>query len=83
LATASRVGVLGNRAARERGEMIWLEHDESRSYDMTMRVLDGPAETAAREQRIAAVARPPEDDFPPPSGNFPALVGRSHVRSAL
>ena len=43
---------------------------------MTMRVLDGPAEIAAAERRIAAIARQPEDDFPPPSGNFPALAGR-------
>jgi hypothetical protein len=68
--------VLGNLAARERGEMIWLEHGEGRSYDMTMRVLDGPAEIAAAERRIAAVARQPEDDFPPPSGSFPALAGQ-------
>ena len=75
--------VLGDLAARERGEMIWLEHGESRSYDMTMRVLDGPAEIAAAERRITAIARQPEDDFPPPSGNFPALAGRPRDRSAL
>jgi hypothetical protein len=74
--------VLGDLAARERGEMIWLEHGEIRSYDMTMRILDGPAEIAAAERRIAAIARQPEDDFPPPSGKFPALAGRPQDRSA-
>ena len=33
--------VLGDNAARERGEMIWLEHDEGRSYDVIFRVLEG------------------------------------------
>ena len=43
--------VLGDLAARERGEMIWLEHGDSRSYEMTMRVLDGADEIAAAERR--------------------------------
>ena len=33
--------VLGEPFARERGEMIWLEHDEERRYDARFRVLDG------------------------------------------
>jgi hypothetical protein len=74
--------VLGDLAARERGEMIWLEHGDSRSYEMTMRVLDGAAEIAAAERRIAAIARQPEEDFPPPSGNFPVLSGRPLDRNA-
>jgi hypothetical protein len=71
--------VLGNNAARERGEMIWLEHDEQRSYEATFRVLDGGAEIAAAEKRIAAIARQPEEDFPAPSGRFPALARGSRA----
>jgi hypothetical protein len=67
--------VLGDLAARERGEMIWLEHGESRRYALTMRVLDGEAEIAAAERRIAAIARQPQEDFPAPSGRFAALWG--------
>jgi hypothetical protein len=68
--------VLGNLAARERGEMIWLEHGESRSYDAVFRVLDGADEIAACERRIAAIATQPQEDYPTPSGNFPILGGR-------
>ncbi|MBZ9670703.1 aldose 1-epimerase family protein [Mesorhizobium sp. ES1-3] len=69
--------VLGDLAARERGEMIWLEHGESRAYDAVFRVLDGACEIAAAEARIAAIARQPEQDYPQPSGNFPRLAGRA------
>ena len=68
--------VLGDLAARERGEMIWLEHDEGRDYAATFRVLDGAGAIAAAEARIAAAARQPEEDFPEPTGRFPALGGR-------
>lgn len=69
--------VLGNLAARERGEMIWLEHGESRSYDAVFRVLDGAGAIAAAEQRIASIARQPQQDYPAPSGNFPELADRA------
>lgn len=69
--------VLGNLAARERGEMIWLEHSESRFYDTVFRVLDGAGEIAAAERRIAAIARQPDGDYPTPSGKFVSLGGRS------
>ncbi|TIQ20176.1 MAG: DUF4432 family protein [Mesorhizobium sp.] len=69
--------VLGNLAARERGEMIWLEHGESRSYEAVFRVLDGAGEIAGAESRIAAIARQPREDYPRPSGHFPVLGGRS------
>ena len=68
--------VLGNLAARDRGEMIWLEHDDSRFYDTIFRVLDGADEIAAAETRITSVARQPDCDFPAPSGNFRPLGGR-------
>ena len=68
---------LGNLKAREREEMIWLEHDESRFYEATFRVLDGAQEIAAAERRITAIARQPQEDFPAPTGKFPVLAGRS------
>jgi hypothetical protein len=68
---------LGNLAARERSEMIWLEHDQSRSYQAVFRVLDGADEIAAAERRITAISRPPGEDFPVPTGKFPALAGRT------
>ena len=65
--------VLGDLAARERGEMIWLEHGGSRVYDAVFRILDGTGEIAAAEERIASIARQPRQDYPRPSGNFPRL----------
>jgi hypothetical protein len=65
--------VLGNLAARERGEMIWLSAQEERRYDARFRVLDGTAAIAAAEARIAAIAHQPDTDFPGPSGVFPPL----------
>jgi len=67
---------LGNLAARERGEMIWLEHDDRRDYALTLRVLDGKADIAAAARRIGAIARQPAEDFPKPSGKFARLAGR-------
>jgi len=72
--------VLGDNAARERGETIWLGHDEGRDYAVTFRVLDGAAAVAAAEARIAAAARQPEEDFPEPTGRFPALGGERSER---
>ncbi|TPE51001.1 aldose 1-epimerase family protein [Amaricoccus solimangrovi] len=73
--------VLGDLAARERGEMIWLGPDESRSYRLTLRVLDGAAAIGAAGRRIAAIARQPDEDYPALSGIFPALEGRRPPRS--
>ena len=56
--------------------MIWLDHDESRSYDVMLRVLDGADEMTA-EARITSIARQPSDGFPQPSGRFPTLEGRA------
>jgi len=68
--------VLGDNAARERGEMIWLEHDEGRNYDVVFRVLDGPERISATEKRIRAIASQPVEDYPKPSGRFVRLSGR-------
>jgi hypothetical protein len=67
--------VLGDTAARERGEMIWLKAGEERRYDATFRVLDGAPAIAAAEARISAIARQPDLDYPHPSGNFLPLWG--------
>ena len=69
--------VLGHGHARDNGEMIVLGHGESRSYDVTMRVLEGAAGIAAAERRIAGIARQPDEDYPEPSGNFRPIAGRS------
>lgn len=69
--------VMGHGAARERGEMIWLEHGDERSYDTVFRILPDSEAIAAAEKRISALARQPEDEFPQPSGNHLPIEGRS------
>lgn len=68
--------VLGDLAARDRGEMIWLAGQESRRYDTLFRVLDGAPSIAAAAARIAAISPQPQEDYPPPSGRFRPLTGR-------
>jgi hypothetical protein len=68
--------VLGEPFARERNEMIWLEHDEERRYDASFRVLDGARALADAQTRIAAAAQQPQEDFPEPSLRFKPLAGR-------
>jgi hypothetical protein len=68
--------VLGDRAARERGEMIWLEHGEGGSYELTFRVLDGAGALVEAEAAIASIACQPHDEFPEPTGRFPRLEGK-------
>ncbi|EAR50240.1 hypothetical protein OG2516_12699 [Oceanicola granulosus HTCC2516] len=65
----------GDGFARERGEMIWLGPQETRDYEASFRVLDGAEAIAASETRIRAIAEQPDEDFPPPSGNFRRLWG--------
>lgn len=68
--------VLGDGAARERGEMIWLGPLEGRDYHLTVRVLDGADACAGAEARVRAAGPPPLDPFPTPTGRFPPLAGR-------
>ena len=68
--------VLGQGAARERGELIWLEHGDSRQYDTTFAILPDTAAIQMAERRIAAIARQPDEDFPPPSGDHRPIGGR-------
>ncbi|WP_121066036.1 aldose 1-epimerase family protein [Chachezhania antarctica] len=69
--------VLGNGAARDRGEMIWLTHGQSRRYDTRFTILPDADAIADAETRIAAIARQPEEDYPAPSGQFVPIGGRS------
>ena len=65
--------VLGNLAARERGEMIYLDHGDERRYEATFRIHDGAQPLERLEQRIAAGAAQPAEDYPRPSGRFAPL----------
>jgi hypothetical protein len=69
--------VLGNQAARDRGEMIWLQHGDERRYDTIFRVLDGADAISAAEVRIRAIAGQPDDDYPTPSNNHLPIAGRA------
>jgi hypothetical protein len=69
--------VFGKQFARERKEMIWLEHAEERRYDTVFSVLDGSDAISAAEQRIRAIAAQPDEDYPQPSGNYPVIAGRA------
>lgn len=69
--------VLGNNAARERDEMIWLEHGDERSYDTVFSVLPDTDAISAAETRIRAISAQPDEDFPAPSGNFSPIKGRA------
>lgn len=65
--------VLGRSFAEERGELIWLGHDEERSYDTTFTILQGDAALAAAEAAIGQSAPPPREDYPEPSGDYTRL----------
>lgn len=69
--------VLGNLDARERHEMIWLNHAEERRYDSRFVILPDAAALAGAEARIRAIHPQPAEDYPPPSGDFARIGGRS------
>jgi hypothetical protein len=62
--------VRGKDFAKERGELIWLEHSEERRYDSVFRILPDAATVNETTARIAAVQRQPDVDYPEPSGRF-------------
>ena len=68
--------VLGHGYAREKGELIWLEHGDERRYDTMFRVLDGEEAIATAEARIQSIATQPDDEYPAPSGHHRPLRGR-------
>jgi hypothetical protein len=61
--------VLGKPFARDRGELIWLEHGEERGYTTRFQLLADQAEIAAAAARIAAIC-------PQPAGDYPMITGR-------
>lgn len=67
--------VPGKDFARERGELIELEHGEERRYDTILRVLPDPAAVSAAVARIEGIQRQPDEDYPMPSGAFPPIGG--------
>jgi hypothetical protein len=66
--------VKGNLFARERGEMIWLNAQDSRSYDTRITVLNTPDQIATSEARISAICPQPDTDYPTPTNTFPPLT---------
>ena len=69
--------VLGKEFARERGELIWLEHGDERHYDTVLRILPNAAAVSDAVTRIERVSRQPDEEYPQPTGNFPAIPGRT------
>lgn len=65
--------VQGRGFAKERGELIWLDHGDERRYDVTFRVLAGKDEISREESRIRAVAQQPEEEYPEVSGRHVAI----------
>ncbi|WP_134682140.1 aldose 1-epimerase family protein [Paracoccus ravus] len=68
--------VLGNLVARERGEMIWLNHGEERAYDSRFTILPDADAIAGAEARIRAIHGQPDTDYPQPTGNFRRIEDR-------
>jgi hypothetical protein len=62
--------VLGRRFAEARGELIELQHGETRLYRTRLSVLDGPAAIDAARREVEALHAPP-DDLAMASGDFP------------
>jgi len=56
--------VLGKPFARERDELIWLEHGEERRYTTRFQVLEDREQIAAAEARISAICSATVDDYP-------------------
>ncbi|MCV3763974.1 aldose 1-epimerase family protein [Rhizobium sp. TRM95796] len=69
--------VLGKGYAREKGELIWLEHGDERAYQSTFSILTSAEEIAASEGRIRAIAAQPDEDYPEPSGRHLPIGGRA------
>lgn len=69
--------VFGHGFAREKNELIWLEHGEEREYISRFNILAGADEIAASEKKIRAIAEQPDEDFPEPSGNHKPIGGRA------
>jgi hypothetical protein len=72
----------GDRGVAERsGEIIWLDHGESRVYDTHLSALDGRDAIAAFDARVAAIHPQQTDEFPhrteqPENGPFISSLAR-------
>jgi hypothetical protein len=73
--------VLGKDFARERGELIWLEHGEERCYDSVFRILPDDSAVHDAVRRIEAVCRQPDEDYPKPSGHYPPISIETEARA--
>jgi len=65
--------VLGKPFAKERNELIWLEHGEERTYTTRFVVLENRESIDAAERRIRTIAGQPDDDYPTLSGRWEDL----------
>ena len=68
--------VQGREFARERGEMIWLEHGDERRYDVTFRVFSGKEGIEREVSRIEGIAKQPTEEYPATSGRHLPISGR-------
>jgi hypothetical protein len=66
--------VFGKPFAKDRGELIWLEHGDERRYTTRFAVLAGSDEIAACERRIRAIAVQPAEEYPAPTGQWESLA---------
>jgi len=72
--------VMGKPFAKERGELIWLEHGDEKSYTTRFAVLADADEIAACERRIRAIAVQPADEYPAPTAQWTNLVDETRGR---
>lgn len=72
----------GNGFARDRGEMIWLKEGRERRLDSRFAMQVGVGAIAAAAARIGVIVRPPEDDYPVPTGRFGPLQGAADQERA-
>jgi len=72
--------VFGKPFAKERGELIWLEHGHEKSYTTRFAVLADADEIAACERRIRAIAVQPADEYPAPTAQWTSLVDETRGR---
>ncbi len=56
--------VLGKPFARQRDELIWLEHGQERAYTTHLTILDGRDDIEGVRRRIDAICPQTNDDYP-------------------
>ena len=66
--------VFGKPFARERAELITLEHGEERRYSTRFAMLDGADEIGEAEARIRSIAAQPDEDYPAPTDQWEAIT---------